>query len=1070
MIDMMRIPTTLFLTSAILCIGIAPPCVQGQGVVALSPSDPPPAGLQSLRVVATEASSSFGDDYRAQHAVDRDSHTKWVAADEASSAAPQWITLRLATPREVTAVAVCGEALDNDGFQAGAIQVATPEGTDFHTVLEIPQAPARDWIATFPAVRTTAVRLLVTKSGGPSPHTDIYEIQLYGPPLPPHVMLAHVSAQLAAAESCLAQSQEWLAAPPHTNLVRRLGVLRHLESLNEQVDAARRRHTHWEQLSDRARTELCDTVDELVTAAVPLQASLEALERVWSSRLADIDAAQNAVADHSAIPDPQRVIGRGASIAVVLDEESGCWDATWLGSSDAALRGVQFSVEVDGERLAPRGVKAESRPFTDACGSGTELVQTWGQGVRVERRLRIYDDHPMVVVGGSIGNETDHVLSLGRAMLLDLPEGSSGWWHTGQALESPGVVTVAGDSLWTCEPAGTDAVAAGGQRSYAGTMMLALAHQKPSAALLVGFLTGREARPRVGARFRTPESGTALAAWQDYLGRQLAPGERLELDSVAVRAELDPWLALERYGDDVAASAAAPVRTTPTSLWCSWYAHRMAMTEELVLANAAVAARHFQPLGMDIIQLDHGWQRGDVTGDWVPNERFPNGLPWLAEQLRSRHALRLGLWISPTDVADVSDLFQQHADWLLRDGQGAPQVNWRWYWAPNPNCYELDASHPAAHRFLRETFSRLASEGASYFKIDFLAPCGGDHFVQHDPACTRGWGVLRRAMEAIREGAGPEAFIRYCQAPPLLAVGLADGAYGGNDLLDGGRPDVMPATREAARALAASYWVNDRLYRREVCDLSVRMQADVEEVRLRLALMALAGCSISFSDELQFLPPSRLRLMQQVLPPGMPAMRPLDLFQHSIPSVWHVHCKRPFAEWDVVGLFNLEDQPQMRSVDLTALGLKPDANAFVFEFWEERSLGIHQGRVEMELPAHASRILLVHRVSDRPQLLGTDMHLLGGYHELTELVWDEAALTLRGVCRRLPGATGRVYLYLPPGYTPRFDFPLTFDSASVTHVGQGVWMKELEFVGAEAAWTIPFERPAPANEAVANSF
>ena len=49
----------------------------------------------------------------------------------------------------------------------------------------------------------------------------------------------------------------------------------------------------------------------------------------------------------------------------------------------------------------------------------------------------------------------------------------------------------------------------------------------------------------------------------------------------------------------------------------------MGMTEEIVLANAAVAARHFKPLGLDIMQLDHGWQRGDITGDWVPNERFP---------------------------------------------------------------------------------------------------------------------------------------------------------------------------------------------------------------------------------------------------------------------------------------------------------------------------------------------------------------------------------------------------------------------------------------------------------------
>ena len=36
--------------------------------------------------------------------------------------------------------------------------------------------------------------------------------------------------------------------------------------------------------------------------------------------------------------------------------------------------------------------------------------------------------------------------------------------------------------------------------------------------------------------------------------------------------------------------------------------------------------------------------------------------------------------------------------------------------------------------------------------------------------------------------------------------------------------------------------------------MSVRMQADVEEARFRLALMALGGCSISFSDDFRLLP------------------------------------------------------------------------------------------------------------------------------------------------------------------------------------------------------------------------
>src|SRR5207248_10978794 len=137
-----------------------------------------------------------------------------------------------------------------------------------------------------------------------------------------------------------------------------------------------------------------------------------------------------------------------------------------------------------------------------------------------------------------------------------------------------------------------------------------------------------------------------------------------------------PYTALTRYADAVAAASPQPTRHGVTSLWCSWYAHRMAMTEQLVLDNAAVAAKYFKPLGFEIMQLDHGWQRGDVTGDWTPNERFPHGLAWLAHELHARYGLKVGVWIAPTDVAETSETYRKHADWLLKDGQGKPLVNW----------------------------------------------------------------------------------------------------------------------------------------------------------------------------------------------------------------------------------------------------------------------------------------------------------------------------------------------------------------------------------------------------------
>jgi hypothetical protein len=227
-------------------------------------------------------------------------------------------------------------------------------------------------------------------------------------------------------------------------------------------------------------------------------------------------------------------------------------------------------------------------------------------------------------------------------------------------------------------------------------------------------------------------------------------------------------------------------------------------------------------------------------------------------------------------------------------------------------------------------------------------------------------------MAAIRRGAEPEAWIRYCQTPPLLSAGLASSAYIGADTGDAGLASWMQLERANAPLLAASYWANDRLYHREVCDMSVGMKASVEEARFKMSLMTMSGCSISFSDDFRPLEPPRIRMMQQCLPPGNPPARPLDLFEREMPSLWHMHCKNVAGQWDAVGVFNFEDEAQERIVGLSSLGLSPGAEVTAFEFWEEKFLGTHKEHAEPEKPS------------------ATACTHMGGPLWSTELVFDKA--------------------------------------------------------------------------------
>lgn len=756
----------------------------------------------------------------------------------------------------------------------------------------------------------------------------------------------------------------------------------------------------------------------------------------------------------AASSDPLVLKHDGLHIAV--DSATGRWTARW--PSGAEVSQASFGAEIDGKAwVMPPPQLQEKRTFSESLGAGEELRHVWRQGaVRIEREIRLYAGGGRMTVSGRVVNEGTSPVRVGTVHLVQAES-----WRIGSTERAPAAVYGSNLSQTAVLPAAPGAVSPGIEQAYSGSGVISFFNRDPDAALTLGYVRADNASPDLAARYVSGRGGVELRATSRYLNRELPAGATLELNRLSLDGAGTAFVQLESLGNALALASPRPARTGPIALWCSWYAHRLEVSEDKVLANAAVAARHFGPLGFSVMQVDHGWQRRDITGDWTANERFPHGLKWLATQLRERHGLKLGLWISPTDVASTSELYSRHPEWMLKGEDGKPKVNWRWYWKPNPDCYQLDVSQPGAYDHVASVFRALVAEDVSYFKIDFISGQAKEIFFPADPTVTRGWGEFRRAMEAVRAGAG-DAWVRYCQGPPLLSVGLADGAYGGDDTADAGQPGMFRVLKDNARILATSFWLNQRAYQREVCDMSMRMQASVEEARVRGAIMALAGASISWSDELSYLPASRIRMMQQCLPAGAPAMRPVDLFERVVPSLWHLKPTTAVEQWDVVGVFNFDEQPAVRSVRFDRLGLDPQAEYAVFEFWQEKYLGTVRGGLDLELPPESSRILSIRRITGRPQLIGTDMHVFQGYHELKALQWDESTLRLSGRYERMPGLSQRAYFLVPTGYSPKFEFPLSPGSARLTHVQGNLWMQEVDFVNRAVSWALPFEKAPPA--------
>ena len=158
-------------------------------------------------------------------------------------------------------------------------------------------------------------------------------------------------------------------------------------------------------------------------------------------------------------------------------------------------------------------------------------------------------------------------------------------------------------------------------------------------AMAIGCLSAREGPPMIHANFQPGSGGTSLGAATDFgkKKRILPAGQTIVLDPVWLSVEPNGYEALERYGDVVAAAGPKPLRTGANALWCSWYPIRMGITEEIVLAEAAVAAgvRAF-PVWRST-PADERAKIIELAGDLLEARRFElNAL--LMEALKTREA------------------------------------------------------------------------------------------------------------------------------------------------------------------------------------------------------------------------------------------------------------------------------------------------------------------------------------------------------------------------------------------------------------------------------------------------
>ncbi|MGB9595329.1 MAG: hypothetical protein ACPL7B_03525, partial [Candidatus Poribacteria bacterium] len=148
--------------------------------------------------------------------------------------------------------------------------------------------------------------------------------------------------------------------------------------------------------------------------------------------------------------------------------------------------------------------------------------------------------------------------------------------------------------------------------------------------------------------------------------------------------------------------------------------------------------------------------------------------------------------------------------------------------------------------------------------------------------------------------------------------------------------------------------------------------------------------------------------------------------------------------------FNFEENQRQVNVSLKELGL-PENKYIAREFWTEDFIGIVSESANFLVPGLSARLFSFWQLENRPQYVGTNLHLSQGQAELTDIHWDDNAKKLYGTFSRAKGIKGKAYFNVPQGWQ------IKHSSCPIQRQNGGLWAMDLIFDEPKLKWEIDFD-------------
>jgi hypothetical protein len=511
--------------------------------------------------------------------------------------------------------------------------------------------------------------------------------------------------------------------------------------------------------------------------------------------------------------------------------------------------------------------------------------------------------------------------------------------------------------------------------------------------------------------------------------------------------------------------------TSAPMVWSSWTSYYEAVTENDIVRNADWLAANLKQYGFQYVQLDDGYDRRPEGHSWIDHwntERFPHGPEWLTGHIHSV-GLKAGIWLVPNAYAPA---LKEHPDWYLYDKQGKVLLDY--------NTPALDSTNPRVLDFEKRLFTTLDNDGFDYFKFDgesalpvYAPPIDKSRLFDPHADFIENY---RQRLALIRKTIGPDRFIEVCPTGvPLNGIGYVNSYFNGDDLYNNWQgmhsmfsgilsnlflnhivAYVMPGeglelgepmTVEEASSKRPKPTIETERIRE---DPMTGFGTTIAEARTLVSYVSLTGVAYPLASVMPELPAERVKLLQATMP-TLP-IYPIDLFSRGTESSWlkfrterpdyYIHHYPDLLDlkvnssggtYDVAAETNWRSETAERRLDFVdQLGLSKEQPYIVFDFWKQRPVGIFENKIDLQLDPHDTIVLFIHRLLDRPQLIGNSRHISGSY-SIAHQQWDSKLRELSGQSTPIAGKP----------YTLWFHIPATDNKALVQVISQSG--KQLQF-------------------------